>query len=158
MTSYNHQNSNQQQPMNTEYHSKETETLFQRSMLVMWGKMTRLYHPQWIRTNGDIGSPVFQDWVEELRPYGSQGVMRGLEAIKAAGNVYMPNLNKFMCECRAGNSTARGDGDVFGRKTKPTPDGVPLCWTIAPYEEYTKQDYLDSGTTEDSEHAKTIGL
>jgi len=95
--------------------------------------MSRLYHPQWSRTNGEIGGGIFQDWARELLRYGSEGVLRGIQAVRDSGNVYMPVLNKFLSECRSGGESSGGEVDAFGRRLKPTPHGLPLTWTIGTY-------------------------
>ena len=112
--------------------------------------MSRLYHPQWVRTNGEIGGGVFQDWTIELMQYGSDGVLRGIQAIRDGGNVYMPGLNKFMAECRVGShSSSGGDSDAFGRTPKPTPDGMPMCFLTEGG--YTAETMLNSPHKEDRE-------
>lgn len=110
---------------------------FQRSMVVMWEQMAKLFHPQWTKNNGDIGGEGFRDWSLELRRFDAGGVLRGLDAVKNSGISYAPNLNKFIGFCKedGGGNPSPGSGldeQRYG-KLKPTPSGVPLSWTIGRY-------------------------
>ena len=49
----------------------------------------------------------------ELRTYGPDGVLRGVDAVRRSGSSYMPNLNKFVSYCaeaKGGYSAANGHG------------------------------------------------
>ena len=121
--------------------------------------MTRLYHPQWKRTNGEVGSEVFQDWCRELLPYGSSGVLSALQEVKNAGSAYLPPLVKFMSLARGGNSDFGHGGDLSYSETqhdgklKPTPNGVPLIWTIG---NYSYEELMASGHPKDAEKAISL--
>ena len=154
MMNYNdQQNSSLPPPTSMNYGSAEQQRSFQNSMVELWNVMSRLYHPQWSRTNGEIGGGVFQDWTRELLPYGSQGVLRGIQSVRDGGNVYPPVLNKFLSECRAGGESSGGSVDVFGRRLKPTPNGLPLTWTIGTY---SIHELRASGLFEDATVADSL--
>lgn len=101
----------------------------------MWETMARLYHPQWTRTNGEIGGAIFQDWAKELLPYGAKGVLVALQGVRDSGSAYLPPLAKFMSMGRAGNedsqhSTGFGQWEVcpftgLRRRLKPGYEAVP---------------------------------
>lgn len=91
-------------------------------------------------------------------PYGSNGVLQGLQGIKDSGNAYLPPLNKFMSLCRNGGESVSGFGDSFseqlhGGRSKPTPNGVPLCWTVG---DYSFEELMASGHPEDAERARSL--
>lgn len=132
------------------YDSAERQQSFKNSMVTMWGTMSRLYHPQWTKTNGEIGGGVFQDWSRELLPTGPDGVLRGLQAVRDAGNVYMPNLNKFLADCRNGSAESPGGArDAFGRRPRATPNGVPM--SLLADGEHSAATLLESDWPEDQQ-------
>jgi len=87
----------------------------------------------------------------ELERFGSAGVLRGLEAVKTSGSSYAPNLNKFIGYCIESSSASANPGDSFSEQLhgamKPTPNGVPLCWTVG---KYTHEDMIESGHSDDN--------
>lgn len=83
--------------------------------------MSRLYHPAWVKTNGELGGAIFQDWCKELLPYGSKGVLQGIAAVRNLGSSYAPNLNKFLALCRNESDAA----DQVGANIGP--------WETCPY-------------------------
>jgi hypothetical protein len=86
-------------------------------------------------------------------------VLHGLQGVKASGTSYLPNLNKFIGYC---NESGEGDsrpGERFseqthGGKLKPTPNGVPLCWTVG---SYTDDELRASPCIEDQVMADQTG-
>lgn len=107
----------------------------------MWESMSRLYHTQWTRTNGEVGGPVFQDWCRELLPYGSDGVLRGLQSVRDAGSAYLPPLSKFLSYCRSGGA------ENF------SPDFGP--WETCPYTGRRRRLRLTEGWAEVAERFET---
>ena len=89
--------------------------------------------------NGEIGGSTFQDWCMELLPVGSKGVLAGLQGVKNAGSAYLPPLVKFIALCRESTGGLIETGDSYSEQQhgalKPTPNGVPLCWTIGTYDD-----------------------
>ena len=128
-------------------------------MVTMWDSMSRIHHPTWTRTNGEIDGAVFKDWERELKPYGPQGVLRGLKRVREAGSAYVPPLNKFLSLCKnESESTDCRPGESFseqehGGRLKPTPNGVPLSWTIG---NYSYEELMASGHPEDTEKARSL--
>ena len=116
---YNNPNEQTSRRMNvSDYDSNEAKQSFQQSMVAMWETMARLYHPQWTRTNGEIGGVTFQNWARELLPYGSKAVLTALGSIRDSGSSYMPPLAKFMSLGRSGNAD-KGTGDFGHWETCP---------------------------------------
>ena len=107
----------------------------------MWDTMSRLYHPQWTRSNGEVGGNTFQDWTRELLPYGSNGVLQGLQEVRSSGNVYVPPLAKFLSMCRGGGEAHTGEGS-FGE------------WEVCPYTNRRRR--IKKGFNQDHEDAYRV--
>jgi len=97
---------------------------------------------------------VFRDWTVELERFGSGGVLRGLESVKVSGSSYAPNLNKFIGHCQDSGAGFVATGDSFSEQLHgamlPTPNGVPLCWTIG---RFTHDELMESPHQEDRQMA-----
>ena len=148
---------NQHQQTNMPHGSQERMKSFQNSMVVLWQSMGRLFHPQWTKNNGEIGSPAFQDWTRELQYLGSKGVLKGLDSVRCSGRDYAPSLNKFIGFCRdeiegGGGTDLSYSETQHGGQLKPTPNGVPLSWTT---ENYSYEELMASGHPEDAERARS---
>ena len=131
------------------------EAAMNTSMVRLWTWMSGRFHPQWTNANGDIGGPMFRAWSAELGKLGPNAVERGIRAIDFGGANYAPNMNKFVSVCRKTDGGTTGGKDAFGVSHKPTPNGVPLCWTQGTY---TVQELTDSGIQEDLDMADTLKM
>jgi hypothetical protein len=81
-------------------------------MVVMWDKMGKLFHPTWIKNNGEVGSQQFRDWTESLQWFGAKGVLNGMAATESSGSDYPPKLNKFIGYCI--KSGSQNDSKAYG--------------------------------------------
>jgi len=72
---------------------------------------------------------------------------------------FAPNLNKFigLCKDETGSfvSTDSYSEQIHGGQIKPTPLGVPLCWTQGTY---TVDELRQSSTDEDHELAERLQM
>jgi len=103
---------------------------------------------------------MFKSWSVELGKLGPDAVERGIRAVDLAAGSYAPNMNKFIGLCRKAGSEFVGVGDsyseqIHGGKLKPTPNGVPLCWTVPPMP-YSADELRASGIPEDAFAADMI--
>jgi len=119
--------------------------------------MALRFSPQWAKQNGDINGVVFNGWLHALKDLSVSAIHYGIAAVKNSGTQYAPNLNKFESLCRQTEANAQpGDSlseQIHGGKLKPTPNGVPLTWTIG---EYTTRELLESGNAEDAEMGEML--
>ena len=69
------------------------------------------------------------------------------------------SLSKFLSLCRTGSEYSNSrPGESFsehfhGGRLKPTPNGVPLCWTVG---NYSYEELIASGHPEDAEKAISL--
>ena len=103
---------------------------------------------------------MFKAWSVELGKLGPDAVDRGIRAVDLSAGSYAPNLNKFIGLCRKpGSGFIVGDSyseQLHGGRLKPTPNGVPLCWTIPPRGRYSAAELRASGIPEDITAANII--
>jgi len=90
---------------------------------------------------------------------GASGVLEALDAVKSAGSVYPPPLAKFISLGRDNSGGEYRHGESFsehlhGGKLKPTPNSVPLCWTIS---KYSHEELMASPCFEDHDIANQTG-
>lgn len=128
-------------------------------MARLWAKMTVLFGSRWTRENGEVDGLVFHGWMEELKYLGVDAIEHGINSVKYSGSQYVPCLNKFLSHCREKDGHQEFlPGETFseqlhGGRLRPTPNGVPLCWTDA---KYTYEELLASTCSEDQVAAENL--
>ena len=121
--------------------------------------MTVLFGSRWTKENGDIDGLAFHGWMEELKPLGVDAIEHGINSVKYSGTQYVPCLNKFLGHCKERDGDPENlPGESFseqlhGGRLRPTPNGVPLSWTIA---DHTYQELMASEHIEDRNAAENL--